>query len=580
MRKSVASMARCAAFRALALLLVLTAMGGFGARSAGANESPPDHFLLDMVHNNPGEPAFATKWSRPAYLKGRGYTGEVPKWFVQCAITYESWDPALVPSGSPIGEWVRHEAGLISSALQEARRNGLPVYPFTDFLVVPKVLLEKYGADMKTGGHLDVTRPKTQEVIRAQIREVFDRFPDLAGLTVRFGETYLHDTPFHVGERPMPPDGEAAIKGHIALIRLLREEICVKRGKMLFYRTWDFGHFHDDPAFYLAVTDAIEPHPNLVFSVKHQKGDFLRLSPFNPTLMIGKHRQIVEVQSQREAYGKGAHPYYIGQGVIEGWEEYSWLMNGRKPQGLRDIISHPNFAGVWTWSRGGGWEGPSIANELWCDLNTFVIAEFVRHPERSEAQVFSEVCRREYSLSEADIVLMRELSLLSAAAVVRGQQSFQGAVNPWWCRDQYLETPDLTAIIAAGRMPAALAEKAEAVRMFSRIETLARQIRFPDRANQDFAETSATYGRIKYALFEQIWKITVLGTTGAPGGRYDLGQLSAAISEYDRLWAEWRSLKDRHPGCPTLYRDIASPFSGAPGIGQTVANLRRLLPRP
>ena len=129
-------------------------------------------------------------------------------------------------------------------------------------------------------------------------------------------------------------------------------------------------------------------------------------------------------------------------------------------------------------------------------------------------------------------------------------------------------------------MPAALAEKAEAVRMFSRIETLARRIRFPDRATQDFAETSATYGRIKYALFEQIWKLAFLGTAGAQRGRDDHGQLGAAISEYDRLWDEWRSLRDKHPGCPTLYRDIASPFSGAPGIGQTVENLRRLLPRP
>ena len=113
------------------------------------------------------------------------------------------------------------------------------------------------------------------------------------------------------------------------------------------------------PEYYLTVTDAIEPHPNLIFSVKHQKGDFHQLTAFNPTLMIGKHPQIIEVQSQREAYGKGAHPYYIGQGVIEGWEEYAWMMKPGEPRGLRDVVAHPLYAGVWIWSRGGGWEGPT-----------------------------------------------------------------------------------------------------------------------------------------------------------------------------------------------------------------------------
>ena len=37
-----------------------------------------------------------------------------------------------------------------------------------------------------------------------------------------------------------------------------------------------------------------------------------------------------------EAYGKGAHPYYIGDGVINGWEEYAWLMKPGQPRGLRE----------------------------------------------------------------------------------------------------------------------------------------------------------------------------------------------------------------------------------------------------
>ena len=78
-----------------------------------------------------------------------------------------------------------------------------------------------------------------QELLIAQIDGIFKCFPSLDGLTLRFGETYLHDTPFHLGGSPIR-DGKIGINDHILLLNILREEICVKRNKKLFYRTWDF----------------------------------------------------------------------------------------------------------------------------------------------------------------------------------------------------------------------------------------------------------------------------------------------------------------------------------------------------
>jgi hypothetical protein len=108
--------------------------------------------------------------------------------------------------------------------------------------------------------------PMTQQVMRAQINEIFDRFPDLGGLTIRFGETYLQDTPHHVGASPV-----SSIQEHQTLVALLREEVCIKRNKVVFYRTWSWGgiELHTNPESYLKVTDAIEPHDNLIISIKH-----------------------------------------------------------------------------------------------------------------------------------------------------------------------------------------------------------------------------------------------------------------------------------------------------------------------
>jgi hypothetical protein len=420
----------------------------------------------------------------------------------------------------------------------------------------------------------------TQKILRAQIAELFERCPALDGLVVRTGEIYLQDSPFHAASananESKTQSSTAILHGpqsHITLLKILRDEVCVKRGRMVFYRTWDFGNnFHVNPEYYLKVTGAIEPHPNLVFSIKHQAGDFLRMTPFNPTLGIGKHRQIVEVQCQREAYGKGAHPYYVGDGVINGWEEYATMMKPGEPKGLRDMVNNTNFAGVWTWSRGGGWEGPYVTNELWCALNAYVVAKYAENPNRTESEIFNEFATQQLGLKGDDVARFRELNLLSAAAVLRGQCSLLKPVDPWWARDDFIAAPDLSLFATTNLVAAALAEKAEAVGMWKQIESLARQIHFADPQTQDFVETSCAYGRIKYSLFEQAWTVLLYGAMGDKSKYYDCEKISSAIATYDQLWKEWRTLKETHLFCATLSQDVA--FQNKPGIGAAVNRYR------
>ena len=292
-------------------------------------------YIMDIVYNNPGESPYITKYNKPDFLKSEGFTATTPHWYINCLITYDSFEQNIVPQGSESRKWIETKASEIDLKLSEWKKAGINVYPFTDFVVFPQEIWNKYGDSIKRnttgvgntmGGHgealiPDIQRKTTQELVKAQIDGIFKRFPQLDGLVLRFGETYLHDTPYHRGGSPIS-GGAEGIEDHITFINLLREEICVKRNKKLFYRTWDWGYkFHDNPEYYLAVTDAIEPHSNLIFSIKYQQGDFLRMTPFNPCLGIGKHKQIVEAQSRMEAYGKGAHPYYSAFGVLNGWPE-------------------------------------------------------------------------------------------------------------------------------------------------------------------------------------------------------------------------------------------------------------------
>lgn len=570
--------------RIIAALLVSWCLAG-GLDLIGADS--PSHFLINSAGNNTG--TCATDFRDPNVLAGLGYNGQVAG-SIEGLQTFDSVIPGLLPKGSPEREWTEKRSRDLDNIIRKTHKAGIRCYVGTDLIVFPKALVKRFKAEIcDDKNRIDVGRPKTQELLRAMFRETFGRFPDLDGVVIRTGEVYLHNYPYHTangegGGKENPRQGGTAIlhgtQSHIDILKVLRDEVCVKQNKTLFYRTWDFGPkgFHEDPEFYLKVTNAIEPHPNLLFSLKHQKGDFHQLTPFNPTLMIGKHRQIVEVQSQREAYGKGAHPYYIGQGVIEGWEEYAWLMKPGQPRGLRDIIRKPLFAGVWTWSGGGGWEGPYITNDFWNELNTYVVSQYVRNPNSIEADIFAKFAHLK-GLSDADAMLFRKLCLLSTKAVLRGQLTrLPATVNVWWARDHFLAAPDLKDFINKGLAEKALAEKAEAAGMWREMEALAKQLQFPDPALKDFVQTSVTYGRIKYAIIEQGWTILMLGAQGDTSRTYNKEQLSAAMAKYDSLWNEWRELKESNASCSSLYKDIA--FDNKPGLGAAVERYRKILSAP
>jgi hypothetical protein len=556
---------------------------GFSFFAAGTDVAPPSHFVIDMVFDNPGEAPQPSSFRDPHKLADWGYNGQVIEAEADSCETFDAIASDILPKGSKARVWIEQHAQALELKAKQAHAAGINAYAWYQIIVLPKALVAQFRDDIcDKQGRIDLERPMTQKILRAQIDELFQRCPDLDGLVVRTGEIYLFDSPYHTSSgnanEGKMQSATAIIHGpesHITLLKLLRDEACVKLDKMVVYRTWDFGNnFHVNPEYYLKVTDAIEPHPNLIFSIKHQAGDFLRMTPFNPTLGIGKHRQIVEVQCQREAYGKGAHPYYVGDGVINGWEEYAQIMSPGQPEGLRDIVNNTNFAGVWTWSRGGGWEGPYITNELWCALNAYVIAKYAENPKRTEEEIFNEFATQQLGLKGKDVARFRELNLLSAAAVLRGQCSLIKPVDLWWARDDFMAAPNLSAFNTTNLISSALAEKTDGVAMWKKIETLARQIHFDDPARQDFVETSCAYGRIKYSIIEQAWTILLYGGLGDKSGHYDCGKISAAIARYDELWNEWRKLKVAHPSCATLYKDLA--FQDKPGIGAVVDKYRKI----
>lgn len=541
---------------------------------------------MDLVYANPGGEDPETSYLDPRFLVRRGYDATVIEHAIEGTVLFQAYDPGLFPDSSDEAILATKRRAEISQRIRLSKASGLKVFAWVQYLALPRRLLERHGARMvDSSGRVDVRLPATQEIVRAFTAEIFAHFPQLDGMIVRTGEIYLHDLPYHGVQPPSgadatedPIQGGTAIthgeQSHRALLTVLRDEVCVKANKALFYRTWDFGNnFHNNPKYYLNVTDSIAPHENLYFSIKHQRGDFHRLTPFNPALGIGRHRQVVEVQCQMEAYGKGAYPYYVAQGVIEGWEEYEWLMPEGAPRSLREVASDPRTAGIWTWSRGGGWDGPYIKDELWCDQNAFVLSTYAKDTSRSESSIFDQYSREVLGLNDTSASVLRDVCIKSARAVLRGQLSNLGAeMDVWWARDDTLSAPPISDFLSKGLTEAAIAEKETAVTMWREIAAAMPTVRFATPGRQAFAEASAQYGLYRHAIIAEGWTAVLLAAEGRLGGASQTDRIREAIARYDELWAAWRDLKANNPMCSSLPKPLAR--GDEPGLGAAIDALR------
>ena len=539
-------------------------------------------FIMDMVHHNPGEAPFETAFLNPEKLREYGYNAQVFK-HVNTAITFRNFDPDIFPEGSEDARWIDDFSKGLQMEIRAAKDAGLSVYYHIDLFVLPGRLVEKYRDEIcDADGKISLHRPKTLEIHAALLDELFDRFKGVDGLIIRVGETYLHDTPYHVGNGAVQyGDLAQEKKDFISLLQFLRQEVCIKHSKLLFFRIWDCfpDRFHADPDYYLAVTEQVEPHQNLIFSVKHTALDFWRRVKVNECLGIGKHRQIVEVQCQREYEGKGAYPMYVMDGVINAFEE-----NFVK-RGLKDLADNPLICGLYTWTRGGGWHGPYIKNEFWCDLNAYVIAQYAR-THKPEAELFAQYATEKMGLSAVDAGKFRKLCLLSARAVLKGRyieryddvvlkQSIMPCAN--WMRDDKLG--GLTqlgevfgSLYQLGRLDAALAEKEEAVSIWKEVKQLCSDIHFPDTEIGEYVSVSIEYAIRLFTVIACGWKVMALGYQGDQTGSYDKDEIQNAVRGYDEAWADYQRLAGTGQ-CASLYRN---EYWDEPGLNSSVERYRNL----
>ena len=530
--------------------------------------------ITDMVHDNPGEDPWVTQYDDCGFLSGRGYTGKV--FFLseaaQLAIDWQEYDKDVFPKNSVSYNWVKRKKAELHQKYGEAKESGLKVYFMMDFISLPTKMKTLYGNDIMTGGKIDINKPKTQEIIKEMMREIFTEFTELDGFYLRYGESYVgYYSPYHFGNNPIAVSGTKAAD-HTTLLKLFREEVCEKYGKDVIYRTWSTevgeNSFTTSKNLYLQITDAVEPHENLYIAVKHTAGDFWRNYTFNQTIGIGKHQQIIEIQCSREYEGKGAYPNYIAGGVINGFPEYKWQMNASQNKSLRDVVNCENslVVGIWTWSRGGGWGGPYTngtqnpnGDELWSDLNAYVLTQWAKDTSKTDTYLVKCYAKDILGMNETDAENFVRLAELSADAVLYGIGTNSSPVlNQLWTRDASVNRDNFVANANTifknkkGDLYPKLEERRKAVQLYEQMMEIADS--FDDSLQKkDYITITTRYGYYFFSICERMYTAAISYLEYNHNGTHTPAEINAIIDEAYDLLAAWEKLYADEPMCPTLY---------------------------
>lgn len=543
-------------------------------------------FVHDMIHNNPGLAKYESFYNDPEFLKERNYDGKVFDLFecAQFGLDFKKLDllnpekGPVFPEGGEELEWVQNRSRELKDLYQGMVQKGIEVYFMMDIIVLPKRIVELYPEILDSEGKIDIRSYKMREVLDVLFEEMFEKFPEISGIYIRYGETYVSEkyfTPYHCGNNPIR---EPELEYHKFLMHYLLNTVCKKYQRKIFYRTWGFGAFQYDRDLYLKVSDMIEPHPLFYFCIKHTQGDFHRNYLFNQCLNTGKHQQVVEIQCAREYDGKGAYPCYIAGGVINGFEEYDWMMDGGQTQCLKDVFTEDTMIkGMWLWSRGGGWFGPYIngkndyegsievkdGTEMWPDVNSYVLSRWAKDMSRNDRDYVIEYAKEILKLSDTDAETYYKILDISAHGILLGRGTdLPGlAWNVFWTRDDNVDTAVLLRNLEDAKeqnmLEDVLKEKAESVDIWKETVALAESL---DDASlwKGYIVTTCKYGYYLFALYETVIRANVYRVSN------EMEKAAAVRPEYDKLWSEWEELYRNHRDCPTLYRkeDIYYDYLG------------------
>ena len=340
---------------------------------------------LATILDNPGEPLADTRYRDPNELKRLGYNG---------IVLYETTGLSGVASPDVVADeemrqWVEQQFHRVSQTLQRARDRGLDVLISYDVLSLARGIVEQQSKTLCCKGQPGTLCPASDSALNAcreALAALIERFGDITGIVLRFGDNAAAQLPHLIGNDIYQPhcsrcSGLGPLERITRVIDAFYQLVVVEKSLTLIVRAWNArpNGLHDDPDLCRRVIEKLPDDPRLILSFKFTETDFWRYQRWNRSSLVCADRPIIyELECQREFEAKGAVPNWQAPLWRNGADE---VPDGKSPAGLATVHKQVNLAGLWAWVRGGGWGGPFVSDETWIDANAFAVPVFADQPD-------------------------------------------------------------------------------------------------------------------------------------------------------------------------------------------------------
>jgi hypothetical protein len=210
-----------------------------------------------------------------------------------------------------------------------AQEHGLQVFITTDVMFL-NAELESYLEERPQG---------FIAILREAVEQVLGKFPAIAGVIFRIGESDGVDVEGDFRSRLVVRTPRQARELIQALLPVFES-----RQRLFIFRTWSVGAYRIGDLMW--NRDTFEKtfggihSPWFVISQKHGETDFFRYIPLSDVFFQSDHQKILELQARREYEGFGEFPSFIG------WDCEAYRRALKKAR---------NLIGVSVWCQTGGW---------------------------------------------------------------------------------------------------------------------------------------------------------------------------------------------------------------------------------
>jgi hypothetical protein len=536
--------------------------------------------LIDMIHENPGEPELRTRYRDPAILKGMGYEAIViPGALTALPGAREGMETVPASAWGAARKPAELEAA-IEGQVKAALGLGMKVFFYGDALLLPRHLVEGRPEWLceDGSGRLCAGKEAVYEAMQGQVEALFNRWPGAAGLVMRAevaaeGMPHMVGTPLHAGI-----GGACPVCGGISLMeRLVRfitrmHETMARRGKIYVHRAWQMPvagrmSIHDDAEAYRELSGRLPESEQLAFSFRFGGCDVPRMEALIACVKADQRPKWVELMCECAGGGKGAFPNY----QAPAWRELFRALMGNCGSGGTTGGEELRRMGIWGWSRGGGWGGPRVQREEWIDANVRALADLYREPGSAAADVATRWVAETFGVPESSppAPALAELLMLSAGTIRKLLQvaalwdGRDGPPMPFLREDVVdVEAMWLAAVrvIEAGRAAEALAEKEEALAGVDRMR-LDFDIALPELPNKvqarDLGNTLTYFGSVAGTV-GHLFMGFVRFHQWAREGRTNRELGARCRRDLENAQAHWQQHTQWHatlPGVPSVFHE-------------------------